>query len=75
MYKRPFWHFLPEHTINPNQIYNMTINKKGKSIRMAPDTDVLLKKLCEKLNDSESNVIKKAIEDLARKEKVQKSSP
>ena len=53
----------------------MTINKKGKYIRMAPDTDVLLKKLCGKLNDSESNVIKKAIEDLARKLKVQKSSP
>lgn len=45
------------------------INKKGKSIRMAPETDQLLKKLCEKLNDSESNVIKRAIEDLAKKVK------
>jgi len=42
---------------------------------MAPDIDELLKKLCGKLNDSESNVIKKAIEDLDRKEKVQKNSP
>jgi predicted DNA-binding protein len=53
----------------------MAIIKKGKYIRMAPTTDELLKKLCKKFNDSESNVIKKAIEDLARKEKVQKSSP
>ena len=37
---------------------------------MAPDTDELLKKLCEKINDSESNVITKAIEDLAKKLKV-----
>jgi hypothetical protein len=37
---------------------------------MAPDTDTTLKKLCEKLNDSESNVIRKALEDLAKKLKV-----
>jgi len=37
---------------------------------MAPDTDTLLKKLCEKLNDSESNVIRKALEDLGKKEKI-----
>ena len=48
----------------------MTINKKGKSIRMAPDTDELLKKLCKKINDSESNVIKTALEDLAKKLKI-----
>jgi predicted transcriptional regulator len=48
----------------------MPIRKKAKTIRMAPDTDQLLKKLCEKLNDSESNVIRKALEDLGKKEKV-----
>ena len=48
----------------------MAINKKGKYIRMAPDTDELLKKLCEKINDSESNVITKAIHDLAKNLKV-----
>ena len=48
----------------------MAINKKGKYIRMSPDTDKVLKVLCEKLNDSESNVITKAIEDLAKKLKV-----
>ena len=37
---------------------------------MAPDTDELLKKLCKKINDSESNVIKTAIEDLAKKLKI-----
>jgi predicted DNA-binding protein len=46
------------------------IKKKGKSIRMAPETDQLLKKLCEKLNNSESNVIRKALEDLGKKEKI-----
>lgn len=46
------------------------VNKKGKYIRMAPETDALLKKLCEKLNDSESNVIRRGIEDLAKKLKV-----
>jgi len=51
----------------------MAINKKGKYIRMSPDTDTLLKKLCEKLNDSESNVIRKSLEDLAKKLKVEKS--
>jgi predicted transcriptional regulator len=45
----------------------MAIVKKGKYIRMSPDTDSLLKRLCEKLNDSESNIIRKAIEDLAKK--------
>lgn len=52
----------------------MAINKKGKYIRMAPDTDDLLKKICNKMNDSESNAIKKALEDLAKKLKVEKSS-
>ena len=37
---------------------------------MAPDTDELLKKLKVKMNESESNVIKVAIEDLAKKLKV-----
>ena len=50
----------------------MAIIKKGKYIRMSPDADKVLKVLCEKLNDSESNVITKAIEDLARKLKVKK---
>ena len=48
----------------------MAINKKGKYIRMAPVTDELLKKLCGKLNDSESNVVARALEDLAKKLKV-----
>lgn len=48
----------------------MAIIKKGKYIRMAPHANELLKKLCEKLNDSESNVIGRAIEDLAKKLKV-----
>ena len=48
----------------------MAIIKKGKYIRMSPDADKVLKVLCEKLNDSESNVITKAIEDLAKKLKV-----
>lgn len=48
----------------------MAINKKGKYIRMSPDTDDLLKELCKKINDSESNVIKKALDDLAKKLKV-----
>lgn len=48
----------------------MAIIKKSKTIRMAPDTDQLLKKLCDKLNDSESNVIRKALEDLGKKEKI-----
>jgi len=36
--------------------------------------DELLKKLCEKLNDSESNIIRKAIEDLSAKEKIKNRS-
>lgn len=48
----------------------MAINKKGKYIRMSPDTDKILKELCEKLNDSESNVIRRAIEELAKKKSL-----
>jgi len=48
----------------------MAINKKGKYIRMSQEIDELLKKLCEKLNDSESNVIRRSIEELSKKLKI-----
>lgn len=50
---------------------NTTMAKKLISVRLSSEVDTLLKKISEKRQSTQANVIEEAIRDLAKKEKVQ----
>ena len=45
--------------------------KKNLTVRVSEQLDTLLKKIAEKRESTQANVIEEAIRDLAKKEKIQ----
>lgn len=51
-------------------VENITMAKKLLSVRVSDEVDGLVKKIAEKRQSTQANIIEEAVRDLAKKEKI-----